>query len=211
MLDGRELLLPFDEFPWFREATIEQIHDLERPHPGLPSVARPRRRSERGFDRASGALPAHLEGFEGRLHRRLSGHRARVKSKPENGIPRLKSGYGGVITTPPGLICHRDLRDHRVVGRRDRSDRRMATRKERARRPPSSRPAVGSPARRPRSRRAARTARARPVRGRGRRRRCQKRGPRKGGNDPGGDGQASHSEPGPGERGASCHAMPHTG
>lgn len=33
LLDGRELFLPFEEFPWFREATIEQIHDIERPHP----------------------------------------------------------------------------------------------------------------------------------------------------------------------------------
>ena len=32
LLDGRELFLPFEEFPWFRGATIEQIHDIERPH-----------------------------------------------------------------------------------------------------------------------------------------------------------------------------------
>lgn len=33
VLDGRELFLPFEEFPWFRGATIEQIHEIERPHP----------------------------------------------------------------------------------------------------------------------------------------------------------------------------------
>ncbi len=33
LLDHRELFLPFEEFPWFRRATIEQIHDVERPQP----------------------------------------------------------------------------------------------------------------------------------------------------------------------------------
>jgi hypothetical protein len=29
MLDGRERFLPFDAFPWFRQATIEQVMDVE--------------------------------------------------------------------------------------------------------------------------------------------------------------------------------------
>jgi hypothetical protein len=34
LIDGRELFLPFQEFPWFRQATIEAILRLERPAPG---------------------------------------------------------------------------------------------------------------------------------------------------------------------------------
>jgi hypothetical protein len=32
-LDGRELYLPFDTFPWFRKATIEGLTTVERPSP----------------------------------------------------------------------------------------------------------------------------------------------------------------------------------
>jgi hypothetical protein len=34
LLDGRELFLPFEDFPWFKQATVEQILRLERPAPG---------------------------------------------------------------------------------------------------------------------------------------------------------------------------------
>ena len=34
LLDGRELFLPFDEFPWFKRATVEAIVRVERPAPG---------------------------------------------------------------------------------------------------------------------------------------------------------------------------------
>jgi hypothetical protein len=34
LLDGRELFLPFDEFPWFKRAPVEAILRLERPQPG---------------------------------------------------------------------------------------------------------------------------------------------------------------------------------
>lgn len=30
LLDDEELLLPFDKFPWFRKATIEQVSHVER-------------------------------------------------------------------------------------------------------------------------------------------------------------------------------------
>ena len=33
LLAGEELLVPFDQFPWFRKATIEQISDVEWPSP----------------------------------------------------------------------------------------------------------------------------------------------------------------------------------
>lgn len=32
-VDDRELFLPFDEFPWFRQATVEAILDVQRPQP----------------------------------------------------------------------------------------------------------------------------------------------------------------------------------
>lgn len=31
LVDGRELLLPFAEFPWFKQAPVEAILHLERP------------------------------------------------------------------------------------------------------------------------------------------------------------------------------------
>jgi hypothetical protein len=34
LIDGRELFLPFEEFPWFRQATVEAILRLERLTPG---------------------------------------------------------------------------------------------------------------------------------------------------------------------------------
>ncbi len=33
LLDGEELLVPFTEFPWFRQATIEQLMEVEWPTP----------------------------------------------------------------------------------------------------------------------------------------------------------------------------------
>lgn len=34
LLDEEELLLPFTEFPWFKQATIAQLCAVERPSPG---------------------------------------------------------------------------------------------------------------------------------------------------------------------------------
>lgn len=31
LLDGRELFLPFEQFPWFRRASIEALTTIERP------------------------------------------------------------------------------------------------------------------------------------------------------------------------------------
>ncbi len=33
LLGDEELLLPFDKFPWFKTATIEQLEDVEWPTP----------------------------------------------------------------------------------------------------------------------------------------------------------------------------------
>ena len=33
MIDDEELALPFEQFPWFRSATIEQLSTIERPAP----------------------------------------------------------------------------------------------------------------------------------------------------------------------------------
>ena len=33
LLDGRELFLSFDQFPWFKQATVDAILNLERPTP----------------------------------------------------------------------------------------------------------------------------------------------------------------------------------
>ncbi len=33
LLDERELFLPFDEYPWFKRASVEAILRLDRPHP----------------------------------------------------------------------------------------------------------------------------------------------------------------------------------
>lgn len=34
LLDERELFVPFEEFPWFKQAPVEAILRLERPAPG---------------------------------------------------------------------------------------------------------------------------------------------------------------------------------
>ena len=34
LIDGREIFLPFDEFPWFKKATVQAILRLECPIPG---------------------------------------------------------------------------------------------------------------------------------------------------------------------------------
>lgn len=31
LLDDEELLVPFEHFPWFKKATVEQLSDVERP------------------------------------------------------------------------------------------------------------------------------------------------------------------------------------
>lgn len=33
LLDDRELFLPFEQFPWFEQATVGAIHKVERPQP----------------------------------------------------------------------------------------------------------------------------------------------------------------------------------
>jgi Protein of unknown function (DUF2442) len=33
LLDEKEFLLPFEQFPWFKSATVEQITNVERPSP----------------------------------------------------------------------------------------------------------------------------------------------------------------------------------
>jgi hypothetical protein len=33
LLDGRELFLPFEQFPWFRDASIDEILHVELPSP----------------------------------------------------------------------------------------------------------------------------------------------------------------------------------
>ena len=33
LLDANELFLPFDEFPWFKQARVEDILDVQRPQP----------------------------------------------------------------------------------------------------------------------------------------------------------------------------------
>ena len=58
LLDGRELFLPFDEFPWFKRAPVEAILRVERPQPGHLYWHGPRCRPLGRLDRAPGALPA---------------------------------------------------------------------------------------------------------------------------------------------------------
>ncbi len=33
LVDGHELFLPYEEFPWFRSAAVEAILEVERPQP----------------------------------------------------------------------------------------------------------------------------------------------------------------------------------
>jgi hypothetical protein len=69
LLDGGELFLPFEEFPWFKQATVGAILRLERPAPGQSPLARSRRRPSRRLDRAPRALPAQVKALS---HRSLA-------------------------------------------------------------------------------------------------------------------------------------------
>lgn len=33
LVDDHELFLPFEEFPWFKAAAVQAIHNVERPQP----------------------------------------------------------------------------------------------------------------------------------------------------------------------------------
>lgn len=33
LVGGRELFMPFEQFPWFRSAPVGAIHHVEQPHP----------------------------------------------------------------------------------------------------------------------------------------------------------------------------------
>ena len=33
-LDAEQLLLPFADFPWFRQASVDQLSDVQQPAPG---------------------------------------------------------------------------------------------------------------------------------------------------------------------------------
>jgi len=33
LVDDRELFLSFEQFPWFKDATVAQISEVARPHP----------------------------------------------------------------------------------------------------------------------------------------------------------------------------------
>ena len=64
LLDGRELFVSFEDFPWFKQATVDAILSLERPSTGSSALARPRRRLGRRLDRAPRAIPAQVQGAE---------------------------------------------------------------------------------------------------------------------------------------------------
>jgi hypothetical protein len=34
LVDGRELFLPFEDFPWFKQAAVEAVLRVQRPTPG---------------------------------------------------------------------------------------------------------------------------------------------------------------------------------
>jgi Protein of unknown function (DUF2442) len=34
LVQGREFLMKFEQFPWFKNATLQQIFDVEMPHSG---------------------------------------------------------------------------------------------------------------------------------------------------------------------------------
>jgi hypothetical protein len=78
LIDGRELFLHFEEFPWFKQASVEAILRLERPTPGhlhcrsLMSISRLTRSSTR-------AVPAHIKALRA-LHGFLRASRPRERS-----------------------------------------------------------------------------------------------------------------------------------
>jgi hypothetical protein len=63
LVDGRELFLPFDEFPWFNARAGGGDPPSRASGAQPPLLADTRRRPIDRLDRASGALPAYGEGL----------------------------------------------------------------------------------------------------------------------------------------------------
>jgi hypothetical protein len=63
LLDGRELFLPFEDFPWFKRAPSGGNPAPRAAGAWAPPLARPRRRSSHRVHRASRALPAQIQGL----------------------------------------------------------------------------------------------------------------------------------------------------
>jgi len=91
LLDGRELFLPFADFPWFRSATVGQITNVRRPSPhhlhwpdldvdlAMDSIEHPER-----FPLVSLETPR-------RARRPVAGERDRVKGRKRD---RVRAGNG---------------------------------------------------------------------------------------------------------------------
>jgi Protein of unknown function (DUF2442) len=83
LLDDRELFLPFETFPWFRDATVHQICLVERPSPhhlhwpqldvdlAVESIDHPERFPLRSRIRPNQALPRREppRGSSGRIEK----------------------------------------------------------------------------------------------------------------------------------------------
>jgi len=58
----RELFVPFQYFPWFRDASIRGDHQCAAPEPTPPLLARLGHRPRCGVNRAPGEIPAGQPG-----------------------------------------------------------------------------------------------------------------------------------------------------
>ena len=59
MIDRTEYFLPFEHFPWFRDATIGELTNVQLPSPAPPLLARLGRRSRHRIVNAPRKIPAN--------------------------------------------------------------------------------------------------------------------------------------------------------
>jgi hypothetical protein len=93
LIDGSELFLPFEEFPWFKRATVEAILRIEQPTPG--HLRWPELDVDLSVDSIEQPTQARFE----RLHPRLVGHHRHLDRAWLSTI----RPHGALATTSLGL------------------------------------------------------------------------------------------------------------
>ena len=84
LVDGRELFLSFEEFPWFKSAKeVEAILNIDRPQPHHLCWPDLDRRSCGGLDRAPRAVPTKGQGRIGTRQAGRSAEAGRSQSLQE--------------------------------------------------------------------------------------------------------------------------------
>jgi hypothetical protein len=109
LVDDREHYLPFDRFPWFRNATVSQLAEIERPRPEhlrwplldvtLASIEDPERYSLV----LAGGRPGRA-GSPYQTHPTVRGWTGRARDTPRSNGAEPDCGEGCLLSLPPYLL-----------------------------------------------------------------------------------------------------------